>query len=160
MVRLSLMVDQKSNLLWRVVVAFLMFSIRLFCGRLNDTDNSDNDTDDRHHNTNNAHDNFKHPMYLSLYFPSCTTPKVLEVLKMYSFWRKANHTPFGNTHGHYTRVQPVCQYHSWGTGRNFPSAYPRKKFHVPWYVIFQHPLFLTKFIKPLMAYMKKKIVFY
>lgn len=36
----------------------------------------------------------KYTMYLSLYFPSVPPPLILEVLRMYSFWRKANRYPF------------------------------------------------------------------
>ena len=42
------------------------------------------------YNTNSA--------YLSRYFPLCIPPSIQEVLKMYSFWQKANRYRLGNTH--------------------------------------------------------------
>ncbi len=37
---------------------------------------------------------FINSAYLSLYFPYVSPPLVLEILKMYSFWQKANRYPF------------------------------------------------------------------
>ena len=75
-----------------MAVAFLMF---IFSVGLNDTDERNNYADNCYNNTNDAHKNFQHQiMYLSLYFPSVSPPEIQEVLKMQTFWRKANHYPF------------------------------------------------------------------
>ena len=87
--------SKKQPLLWRAAVAFLMFMF--ICG-LHDTDHCDNDTDNCHYNTNNTDYAFQHHiLYLSLYFPLVSPPKILEVLRMYSLWRKANRLPFSVT---------------------------------------------------------------
>ena len=64
----------------------------MFLIGLIDTDYCDNYTDNCYYNTNDC---FLHQIrYLSLYFPIVSPPKILEVLKMYSFWQKVNHLPF------------------------------------------------------------------
>ena len=70
---------------------FLMFS---FLTGLHNTDHGYDSTDDRNYNTDNPNHCFCHLMYLSLDFPFVSPPIILEVLKMYSFWRKANRLPF------------------------------------------------------------------
>ena len=80
---------QPIPLAW--AVAFLVFS---FLNGLHDTDRGYDDTDDRNYNTGNPNHCFCHLMYLSLNFPSVSPPIILEVLKMFPFWRKANRLPF------------------------------------------------------------------
>ena len=72
-------------------VAFLMLS---FLTGLHDTDYGYDNTDNRNYNTGNPNHRFYHLMYLSLNFPSVSPPIILEVLKMFPFWRKANRLPF------------------------------------------------------------------
>ena len=87
--------SRKQSLLWRAAIAFLMF---MFLCSLYDTDHCDNDTDNCHYNTNNTDYYIRHHiLYLSLYFPFVPPPKILEALRMYSFWRKVNRLPFSLT---------------------------------------------------------------
>ena len=72
-------------------VAFLMF---FFSGCLPDTDNCHDNTDDSYHDTDKPYYYFKHHLLLFPYFPYVSPPLTLEVLKMYSFWQKANRLPF------------------------------------------------------------------
>ena len=82
---------QKSNSFLGRAVAFLMF---MFLVGLPDTDKSNNYADNCYHNTGDAYNCFQHHiLYLSLYFPYVYLP-FMEVLKMYSFWRKVNRLPF------------------------------------------------------------------
>lgn len=76
----------------------------MFLTGLYDTDNCDNDTDHGHNNTSNPDDCFQNQiMYLSLYFPFVPPPIILEVLKMYSFWRKGEpHIVLITLRDHYT----------------------------------------------------------
>ena len=84
-------------------VAFLMFMF--LCG-LHDTDHRNNDTDNCHYNTNNTDYDFQHHiLYLSLYFPLVSPPKILEDLRMYSLWRKANRLPFSVTPHKYSLAE-------------------------------------------------------
>ena len=70
---------------------------------LQDTDHGNNDADDCHYNTCDSDSKpiVKYTMYLSLYFPSVPPPLILEVLRMYSFWRRRTATRFGNTCHYY-----------------------------------------------------------
>ena len=90
-----LVTNQKSNLFLGRAVAFLMF---MFPIGLSDIDNGNNYADNCYYNTDNTYDRFcHHILYLSLYFPLVSPPKILEVLRMYSLWRKANRLPFSVT---------------------------------------------------------------
>ncbi len=66
---------------------------RLLVG-LPSTGDCNNYADNCYYNTDNTYDRFcHHILYLSLYFPYVYLP-CMEVLKMYSFWRKVNRLPF------------------------------------------------------------------
>ena len=85
------MVSIKATYSLAGAVAFLVF---LFPTGLYNADYCYDDTDNCNNNTNSANHCFYHLMYLSSNFPSVSPPIILEVLKMYSFWRKANRLPF------------------------------------------------------------------
>ena len=72
-------------------VAFLVFSFPI---GLHNTDHCYDDTDNRNYNAGNPNHRFYHLMYLSLNFPSVSPPIILEALKMFPFWRRANRLPF------------------------------------------------------------------
>ena len=72
-------------------VAFLMF---FFSGCLPDTDNCHDNADDRYDNTYNVNCNEHQLCTFPFIFHNVPPPKIQEVLKMYSFWQKANRLPF------------------------------------------------------------------
>ena len=69
----------------------------IFPGGLHDTDYGYNNTDNRNDNTSYTDYGFHILCSFPLIFHLCITSEILEVLKMYSFWRKANRFRSGST---------------------------------------------------------------
>lgn len=89
-------------------VAFLMSFIFPSC--LQDTDTSDNDADGCHYNTCNTNYCFqRHILYLSRYFPLCTTSTIQEVLKCKHLAKGEPLTVYGNTYIQYNVNEQSCQ---------------------------------------------------